>query len=217
MSFILDALKKSESDRQRRSGPALFEVRVAPPRTGLPLWAIAVAALLLVNLAIVMWMLWRHPAARTADTGTAAAALPGPAPPAPASAAAATTPAPPSVPPRAPAPNPGAANGAGDNPEDYAPAAEPAAAPPPGNHVRQATADGVPLYQEAAAAPGKRIPQLRLDLHVFALRPQDRFVMINMHKLREGDSLAEGVRVDSITAEGAVLSYGGSRFLLPLD
>ena len=217
MSFILDALKKSESDRQRHSGPALFEVRVAPPRTGLPLWAIAVAALLLVNLAIVMWMLWRHPAARTADTSTAAAAVPGPAPPAPASAAAATTPAPPSVPPRAPAPNPGAANGAGDNPEDYAPAAEPAAAPPPGNHVRQATADGVPLYQEAAAAPGKRIPQLRLDLHVFALRPQDRFVMINMHKLREGDSLAEGVRVDSITPEGAVLSYGGSRFLLPRD
>ena len=218
MSFILDALKKSESDRQRHSGPALFEVRVAPPRTGLPLWAIAVAALLLVNLAIVMWMLWRHPAARTADTGTAAAALPGPAPPAPASAAAATTPAPPSVPPRAPAPNPGAANGAGDNPEDYAPAAEPAAAPPLGNRVRHATADGVPLYQEAvAAAPGTRIPQLRLDLHVFALRPQDRFVMINMHKLREGDSLPEGVRVDSITPEGAVLSYSGSRFLLPRD
>src|SRR6266480_386892 len=227
MSFILDALKKSESDRQRHSGPALFEVRVAPPRTGLPLWAIAVAALLLVNLAIVMWMLWRHPAARTADTGTAAAALPGPAPPAPAlaaaegpRAAAATTPAPPAVPPRAPAlaPNAGVANGAGDNPDDYAPAAEPAAAPPLGNRVRHATADGVPLYQEAvAAAPGTRIPQLRLDLHVFALRPQDRFVMINMHKLREGDSLPEGVRVDGITPAGAVLTYGGSRFLLPRD
>src|SRR5215475_6330830 len=60
MSFILDALKKSESDRQRQNGPALFEVRVAPPRTRLPLWAIAIALLLLVNLAIVMWMLMRH-------------------------------------------------------------------------------------------------------------------------------------------------------------
>src|SRR6267154_309007 len=65
MSFILDALKKSESDRQRQSGPALFEVKVAPPRTGLPLWAVAVAALLVVNLAIVMWMLWRQPQAAT--------------------------------------------------------------------------------------------------------------------------------------------------------
>src|ERR1700694_6160909 len=77
MSFILDALKKSESDRQRQSGPALFEVKVAPPRTGLPPWAIAVAALLVVNLAIVMWMLWRHPATRTPDTSAGAAALPG--------------------------------------------------------------------------------------------------------------------------------------------
>jgi hypothetical protein len=38
-----------------------------------------------------------------------------------------------------------------------------------------------------------------------------------MHKLREGDSLPEGVRVDSITPEGAVLSYSGARFLLTRD
>ena len=221
MSFILDALKKSESDRQRRSGPALFEVKVAPPRSALPLWAVAVAALLVVNLAIVMWMLWRHPAARSADSSTAAASLAAQGP------QAAGTPAPaplsltaPAAPPAAAAPlppNPGAASGAGDNPDDYAPAAEPAAAPSLSNRVRRATADGVPLYQDAAAAAGASIPQLRLDLHVFAQRPQDRFVMINMHKLREGDSLPEGVHVDSITPEGAVLSYSGARFLLPRD
>ena len=229
MSFILDALKKSESDRQRQSGPALFEVKVAPPRTGLPPWAIAVAALLAVNLAIVMWMLWRHPATRTPDTSAGAAALPGVGQP---QAAGATTPAPapPSVPLPAPAaqppaaapspallPNPGATNGASDNPDDYAPAADPAASPLLGNRVRHGTVDGVPLYQDAAASPGTRIPQLRLDLHVFALRPQDRFVMINMHKLHEGDALPEGVRVDRITAEGAVLSYSGSQFLLTRD
>src|SRR2546429_2514009 len=221
MSFILDALKKSESDRQRRSGPALFEVKVAPPRSALPLWAVAVAALLVVNLAIVMWMLWRHPAARSADSSTAAASLAAQGP------QAAGTPAPaplsltaPAAPPAAAAPlppNPGAASGAGDNPDDYAPAAEPAAAPSLSNRVQRATADGVPLYQDAAAAAGASIPQLRLDLHVFAQRPQDRFVMINMHKLREGDSRPEGVHLDGITPEGAVLSYSGARFLLPRD
>ncbi len=72
MSFILDALKKSESDRQRQSGPALFEVKVAPPRTRLPLWAIAIALLLVVNLAIVAWMMLRRPAAR-ADAANPAA------------------------------------------------------------------------------------------------------------------------------------------------
>jgi general secretion pathway protein B len=237
MSFILDALKKSESDRQRQSGPALFEVKVAPPRTGLPLWAIAIAALLVVNLAIVMWMLWRHPATRTADTSAGAATVPGvgqpvlaPAAQGPQAAGATPAPAPPSVSLPAPAaqppaaapspalvPNPGATNGASDNPDDYAPAAEPEASRLLGKRVRHGTADGVPLYQNAAASPGTRIPPLRLDLHVFALRPQDRFVMINMHKLREGDSLPEGVHVDSITPEGAVLSYSGSRFLLTRD
>ena len=52
MSFILDALKKSETDRQRQNGPALFEVRMAPPKTGLPLWAIGLGGLLAVNLVI---------------------------------------------------------------------------------------------------------------------------------------------------------------------
>src|SRR5215469_7586790 len=79
MSFILDALKKSESDRQRQNGPALFEVRVAPPRTRLPLWAIAIALLLVVNLGIVMWLLLRHQAhvdAPAAPTGPPTAAAP---------------------------------------------------------------------------------------------------------------------------------------------
>jgi general secretion pathway protein B len=221
MSFILDALKKSESDRQRQSGPALFEVKVAAPRTRLPLWAIAIAGLLAVNLAIVMWMLWRHPAARSADAGAqpllAPAAAAGP------QAAGATTPAPApaSVPLPAPAAQPPATAPSpvlgSDNPDDYAPATEPAAPPLLGSRVRRGTADGVPLYQDAAATPGTRIPQLRLDLHVFAVHPQDRFVMINMHKLREGDSLPEGVHVDRITPEGAVLSYSGSQFLLTRD
>jgi general secretion pathway protein B len=101
------------------------------------------------------------------------------------------------------------------NPDDYAPAADPPAPAPFGNHVSQGTASGVPLYQQAALQPGTHIPELRLDLHVFDTQPQKRFVMINMHKLHEGDTLPEGVRVESIVPEGAVLSKDGTRFLLP--
>lgn len=258
MSFILDALKKSESDRQRQSGPALFEVRVAPPRTRLPLWAIAIALLLLVNLGIVMWMLLRHQthpatadvsattAAGAASAG-AAAGTPGPAAgasiPAPNPALAGTSAQPPTVaasapapPGTAPAPLTGAASAAvsappaaspaatptavataeGTNPSDYAPAEEPSG-PSLGSHVHRGTASGVPLYQDLTTTPGTQLPQLRLDLHVFAGRAEDRFVMINMHKLREGDTLPEGVHVDSITPEGAVLSFNGTKFLLPRD
>jgi general secretion pathway protein B len=76
MSFILDALKKSESERQRQSGPALFEVKVAPPRHRFAIWAIALGALLAINLVVVGWMLSRSSATRGAAR-VAAAEAPG--------------------------------------------------------------------------------------------------------------------------------------------
>jgi general secretion pathway protein B len=249
MSFILDALKKSETDRQRQGGPALFEVKVAPPRSGLPAWAVAVLVLFIANLAVVGWLLVRRnapapqlaPAAVPATPTVAAPTPPAPAAPAQgalAPATAAPAPSAPSAPAAAAAPAPsgeamsrnsgtGAArateSGAaaaeasdqGANPDDYAPAAEPG---PTGNlgRVKRGTDSGVPLYQQLAATPNTQVPQLHLDLHAYADRPEDRWVMINMHKLHEGDSL-EGVHVDHITPEGAVLSYQGSQFLLTQD
>jgi general secretion pathway protein B len=276
MSFILDALKKSESDRQRQSGPALFEVRVAPPRNSLPLWAIGLAVLLAVNLVIVAWVLLRRPAAQEQPAAAATGSYPGPnvatanpsasmananvanaapqplgppqGPSAPQPGFGAQTPstavpvagAPPVAPvgqtagmtQQAPgmgqstAPTMGGAatntvaaandagNGPAENPDDYAPAADPAPAPF-GNRVTRSTPSGVPLYQDAAQTT--HLPTLHLDLHVFAASPEQRFVMINTRKLREGDSLPEGVRVESITPDGAVLSLNGTRFLLPRE
>ena len=50
MSFILDALKKSELERQRQSTPGLVESGIARPRPRLPLWAVALCVLLGINL-----------------------------------------------------------------------------------------------------------------------------------------------------------------------
>jgi general secretion pathway protein B len=228
MSFILDALKKSESDRQRQGGPALFEVKVAAPRHALPSWAVAVAVLFVANLAVVGWLLLRRTAtpAETppppAPVATAQAA-PAPAQLAPAAVAPVVTPPAPSA---ATAParmsaegtaasgaaEPNSAAEPASNPDDFAPAAE----PPPSaglGRVRRGTDAGVPLYMQLATTPGSQLPQLRLDLHAYAERAADRWVLINMHKLHEGDSL-EGVHVERITPDGAVLSYQGSEFLL---
>jgi hypothetical protein len=112
-----------------------------------------------------------------------------------------------------------AGNGNADsaaNPDDYAPAAEPGSSLFKG-HVKRGTDSGLVLYQDAALVPGANLPQLRLDLHVYALKPQDRFALINMHKMHEGDSLQDGVRVDSITPDGVVMSHNGSKFLLPRE
>ena len=54
-----------------------------------------------------------------------------------------------------------------------------------------------------------------MDLHVYDRNPRKRFVMINMHKLRQGDTLPDGVTVVRIRPDGVVLSYQGRKFLLP--
>jgi general secretion pathway protein B len=74
---------------------------------------------------------------------------------------------------------------------------------------------GLPTADEVVAANG--MPELKLELHVYANRPADRFVFINSHKYREGETLQEGATVESITPDGVVLSARGNRFLLPRD
>jgi len=63
-------------------------------------------------------------------------------------------------------------------------------------------------------AKGTPLPDLRLDLHVYDADPTKRFVFINMRKLREGESLPEGVRLDTITPTGARLFFRGQQFTL---
>ena len=59
MSFILDALRKSEHERQRQTGPGLAEVAVAPAKPRSNVWATAAIALLVVNLVAVGVLLLR--------------------------------------------------------------------------------------------------------------------------------------------------------------
>jgi len=243
MSFILDALKKSETDRQRQSSPALFEVKVAQPRRRFPPWAVGLAVLLGVNMLALAWLLLREP--------RAAAAAPAIANNAPANNGFANT-APPgmvTVPATVTIPTtvnipinsaPSITMGAG-NPEagvvapsstpplaeepllsrrepsvppdydarDYAPAVTVTQA----NNAAAQRAGSMPSRDEVLAQ-GAQLPDLRLDLHVYAVDPAQRFVFINMRKLREGEMLPEGVRVDHITPAGAQLSYRGTRFTI---
>ena len=104
----------------------------------------------------------------------------------------------------------------GASPDDYAPAADPGS-PLFKGHVKRGTDSGYMLYQDLAVTAGSDLPQLRLDLHVYAAKPQDRFALINMRKLHEGDSLQGGVRVEAITPDGVVMSHNGTKFLLPRE
>lgn len=72
MSFILDALKKSENERQRNTGPSLADVRVIRKQSERPWWVVAVAALLVVNLGVLAVVLMRDGDAKPAQPAQAA-------------------------------------------------------------------------------------------------------------------------------------------------
>ena len=55
---------------------------------------------------------------------------------------------------------------------------------------------------------------LTLQFLVYSDVPTDRLVFINNQKYLEGQSIEGKVVVESITQDGAILSYQGKRFLL---
>lgn len=67
MSFILEALKKSENERQRKIGPSLADVQMRPRQSEKPWWAFAVGALLLLNLGVLLVVLIRDGDAQPAQ------------------------------------------------------------------------------------------------------------------------------------------------------
>jgi general secretion pathway protein B len=73
----------------------------------------------------------------------------------------------------------------------------------------------LPTVNDVIADGRARLPELHLDMHVFAAAPEQRFVSINSHKLREGMQVEDGLRVERITPDGVVLNQRGLRFLLP--
>lgn len=83
MSFILDALKKSENERQRQVGPSLADVRIIRKNAERPWWVVAVAALLVVNLGVLLVVLIRNGNAKPAQPALATPAPAQSAPPPP--------------------------------------------------------------------------------------------------------------------------------------
>jgi general secretion pathway protein B len=61
------------------------------------------------------------------------------------------------------------------------------------------------------------VPEMRLELHVWSTKPQERFVFVNGRRYREGETTAEGAAVEEITPDGVIMNSGGNRFLLSRD
>ena len=218
MSFILDALKKAEAERQRQTGPTLLEVRVAQPRRRFPTWTLVIGSLLAINILLLIAFEMHRPApvaepaasaspAVTAPVTAAPAAAPAAAPPAAAAPATASPAAAPAMN-AATASNATTADQSGDNPADFEPAVSPSGSSSAANSSARRARP--PSLSDVSGD----VPDLRLDLHVYAVRPEDRYALINMHRVHEGDVLPEGARVVAIDRDGVELSYNGIDFML---
>lgn len=218
MSFILDALRKSETERQKAQVPGIGDAPMVVHQKHVPRWTVGLIACLSAGLVVLGWFWLRDAGTDTEEQGaavsptqaTAGAAASSTTPTAPVAAMASAV-----VPIReirnlseearqgSDAP---AAAGAGNAPA-------PRAATPEAPEV-----PAVPMLTLAQyRASGGALPELNLELHVYSPTAAERFVFINSSKYVEGQTLAEGPRLGAITQDGAVLVHEGRSLLLPRE
>lgn len=70
------------------------------------------------------------------------------------------------------------------------------------------------LYRDLPPALREQMPPLTLSMHFFADDPQRRLVRVNGQLLHEGDSLAGDIDIVEIIETGIVLDFTGLQFVL---
>lgn len=231
MSYILDALKKAESERHLGDVPSIHGGAPSPAAAGdTPAWRkilpwLVATALGLALLAYVLWsQLAGKPAAEPAAPVAAkpaapaeAPVTPGVAPPVPVNTPVAIAPLPP-VHESAPAASQTAvaARPAAAVTEKPAPAEKPPAETP----VKPAVADtpAVPPDDEVGTVQNlppsiqRELPQISVNGYIYARNPADRTVLINKRLMHEGESIAPDLVLEKMTPKGAILNYKGYRY-----
>lgn len=207
MSYILDALRRADAERQQGQVPGLHAAPAGgaaePPRTGRPAWVWLALAVLLVLAAVVLWLWWPRPAAVPTAAAPAPVAVAVPSPRmAPASAPEPVAVALPIVVSAAPAP-----------PAEARPAES--VAPAPGGST-PAVAAVRPLLLTAMPPDERRqLPPLMTGGSVWSDSAASRFVILDGQVLREGDAVAAGLVLERIERKAAVLRWKDQRVEVP--
>jgi len=231
MSYILDALRKSQQARQPGTAPrtgAVHNVSQTLPVSG---WWLALGVVLLLGILAAVLLFWRGTVANLPDppavpvTGEPVATAPVSAP---APVALEKPVAVPESPARKTAPV-----------TDLAEQARlPAPPPPPPKKIavtraeikpavnrrpetiKTATAPAVPLVmddtplQQMPQDFQRALPALAVTIHVYSHDASQRILFINNREYRKGSQIDGGIRVEDIVPDGAVLSFRGERFKL---
>ena len=231
MSYILDALRRADAERERGAVPGIHAQQFAQlpgedepvPRSKALLWAIAGLALAL--LAALGWNFLGHEAPRTV-------AAPQP----PASATLPTAPVAAVLPPAVAASTPaGPAAAASVAPPAHAETAKatrkttrqaPAPAALPGSAAGRgaapiATAGGgaepekrVYAQRDLPEAVRRELPNVKVSGSTYSTNSASRMLMIGGQIFHEGDTVANGLVLQQIKPRGAVFAFKGYRYEL---
>jgi len=217
MSYILDALRKADAERERGNVPGIHAQPIiggsapaATPRAGTPPWPWPWIGMGALALALVLgWFAWRG--------GSPAAPESRPAPVAVAPVAAAPSPPPVAVAPK----------------EEALPVirqTRPAAPVPIAPPAALAKTDAKPAAAAAAPAasiPGeariyalaelpddvrRQLPALSIGGSAYSKKAADRILIVNGQVLHEGDKVAPDLVLQQIKLRAAVLAFKGYRY-----
>ncbi len=204
MSYILDALRRADSERERGSVPGLHAQAIAldedddeAPRRAIPWTWIAIGSLVAL-IALLAWQLLDRDAPRElAQPAPPVAATPVPAPVAP---AATVTPV-------------------------FAPTTQPE---PDASNRKAATAPARSEIPASASAGDNRVyavnelpdnirrelPALNIGGSIGSSNPANRMLIINGQLFHEGDKLAAELSLEQIKLKAVVLKFKGYRYTI---
>ncbi len=197
MSYILDALKKSEAERSRGVVPTLLTPPQTTFRSSIIGWGLMAALVINAGL-FAAWLYWPRGVAPTTTMRTAE-----PTPVAASTTAAPSTATPTAAPFSAAAPQ----QDTGTEPESPLETAV----------TRQANpvAPPTPTHRAPVADTDSGAADLSFSTHVYATDPSMRAVTMNGRRFVEGDEVRPGVRIREITETGVILDVNGRP--IPVD
>ncbi|KQY08843.1 hypothetical protein ASD28_29135 [Massilia sp. Root133] len=204
MSYILEALKKAQAERQLGNAPTIHAPQASTPAPAAaaasrkPLF-VGLGAGALVVVAGVLVLGRPAPAPQTV-----AQRAPAPAAPAPEPLVVSAPPAPPpvTVRERAPAPTPA--------PSRPAPVPVPAAAPAP--VAKAAPEDSLPFLQQLPDAQQRDIPRVTFGGYMYSANAADRLLIVDKALRHEGEEVAPGLVLEKLLPKAAVMNFRGIRY-----
>ena len=215
MSYILEALKKAQAERELGSAPTIHAapVHAAPARPAAsrkPLLAgLGAGALIAGVVAFAVLRQSAPPQPQPVVVATAAAPQPR---------VVAATPPPVVEAPPAPKRPVAAAKPSEPRPQPKPERTEPPARPDPAPVVAATPApveDSAPPLSQLPEAIQREVPQIAVGGYIYSANPADRLLLIDKVLRREGEEVAPGLILERLLPKAAVMNYRGYRYRLP--